>query len=127
MEKVVYVQGYFSDSQIEKFEKEGVSPTDIDAHRLTHDITEAINILNYEGFSVISITPVTGGVYKYNSGEISSAHRIFRDTEKISGTGGFGYGYSYTSGVIILACKSHNDRKDNKNLSEMVENLSPAI
>ena len=135
MEKVVYVKakfrpvgryvtedvptgkeekGFFGQKKIiyEKkkvWEKTGYSDCLIDGELLNEDIQKAINNLNQEGYQVVSITPIQSGGYNYSykEGNISSSKRILFDTEAVQGTTGYsyGYGFSYTESVIILARK----------------------
>lgn len=80
----------------------GVSDSRIDGEALALAVVEKISELNDEGYEVISITPITSGAYEFR--EISSSARMLRETEEIEG-GGYGYGFSFTSGVLLLAAK----------------------
>ncbi|KON48512.1 hypothetical protein [Mariprofundus ferrooxydans] len=72
----------------------GQSDCDIDAERLSQDISAEITKLNSEGYEVHSMITVTSGNHK---------HEFRADIGH--GSGGYGYGYSYTKGVILLAKK----------------------
>lgn len=85
----------------------GWSDCEIDGPQLAGDVSAAVAKLNDEGFEAMSITEITSGNYRYeyNSQGITSSRRILSETEKVSGGGsyGWGYGYSFTGGVLILA------------------------
>lgn len=83
----------------------GWSDSGVDGERLSTDINNEIEKLSSQNVRVISISPITSGRYNYqysNEG-ISSSRRVFSVTEKVSGGGsyGFGYGFSFTEGVLI--------------------------
>ena len=84
-----------------------VSDCKIDGSATSDSVNQVITDLVKEGFKILSITPVTSGSYKYDYriGSISSNKRIFSDTESVYGNSGYsyGYGFSYTEGVLILA------------------------
>lgn len=80
----------------------GVSDSKIDGEALSVAIGQAISELNKDGYDVISITPITSGSYDYR--EISSSVRVMGGTEMMDG-GAWGYGYSFTSGVLLLGKK----------------------
>ncbi|MDP9154659.1 MAG: hypothetical protein M3O74_10455 [Pseudomonadota bacterium] len=88
----------------------GWSDCEIDGPRLAEDVSAAVAQLNAEGFDVTNITEITSGNYRYeySSQGVTSSKRILSETEKVSGGGsyGWGYGYSFTEGVLILARKS---------------------
>lgn len=63
----------------------------VDGHKLSEDVEEAINQLSKENFKVVSITPITSGSYEVFSG--------------LSNYNGYGYGFSYTEGMLIYAEK----------------------
>ena len=83
----------------------GWSDSEIDGEKLSNDINKEIEKWTSKNIKIISITPITSGRYnyQYNALGITSAKRVFSETEKVSGGGsyGFGYGYSYTEGVLI--------------------------
>lgn len=91
----------------------GVSDCEIDGELLTEDIDKALTVLNEEGYELVSISPTLSGAYnyKYQAQGVSSSRRTgFFDnntTEEISGGASFGYGFgfSYTEGVTIIAKK----------------------
>lgn len=92
-----------------QLEQTGYSDCIVDSQRLAQDLQDAIDILYNEGFKVKTIVPVISGHYdyKYQAQGMSSSTRIFRETEKVSGGASFGYGYgfSYTDSLIVIAEK----------------------
>ena len=90
-----------------KWQQTGWSDCQVDGQRLSQDIARAVESLNQDGYEVVSISPVTSGAYfyQYNDKGITSSPRILLETEKVSGGGsyGFGYGFSYTEGVTVIA------------------------
>ena len=101
-EKAVYAEE-------KQWQQTGWSDCLVDGHRLSQDIAQAVDSLNRDGFEVVSVTPIMSGAYfyQYNAQGITSSPRILRDTEKVSGGGsyGFGYGFSFTEGVTLIAKK----------------------
>ncbi len=77
MNKVVYVPAFFRNG----------SDSIIDDEALAENVRESIEELNQEGYEVLSVTPVTSAEYK-SGGEYNLS---------------YGYGYSYTSSLIIIA------------------------
>jgi hypothetical protein len=70
----------------------GWSGREIDGFQLQKDVQKALYELNTDNFEVVSVSPVTSGSYKGN-----------RD-----GYSGYGCGYSYTEGMIIIARKAYD-------------------
>ena len=75
---------------------ECISDCKIDGKKFSENINQEIVKLEDEGYEIVSITPITSGSYKYdyeapiiNAGDRASF--------------GWGYGFSYTEGVNILA------------------------
>lgn len=101
-EKAVYAKQ-------QQWQQTGWSDCLVDGQRLSQDIAQAIDALNRDGYELVAISPITSGTYFYqfNDQGITSSPRILRDTEKVSGGGsyGFGYGFSYTEGVTLIAKK----------------------
>jgi hypothetical protein len=64
----------------------------VDGHRLSVETGEAIKKLGEEGFRVVNISPITSGSYEVFSG--------------LAANSSFGYGFSYTEGVLICAEKT---------------------
>jgi len=119
MNKVVFVQAYFApigkeqiikvptgekkkgflggESDVTRDEKKwvqtGFSDKQIDTGRLTKDLQEAINLLNKDGWEVVSVTEVTSGNYSWSWAGVNQ------------GAYGYGYGYSYTDGLMVVAHK----------------------
>jgi hypothetical protein len=81
----------------------GTSDKKIDGDALANAVEQAIQVLESQGYELLSATPVVSGEYQYSA--LSSSPRITRETEAIEG-GGYGYGYSYTSGVLLVARRS---------------------
>ncbi|MGR5267126.1 hypothetical protein ACPV5R_05165 [Vibrio astriarenae] len=71
--------------------KTGISDRQIDGKKFNELIEQAVEELYSENYSVISITPVISG--KYNHDLVPKGFEVY----------GFGYGFSYTEGVTILA------------------------
>jgi len=132
MEKVVYIKAYFlpllkevsvkvstgetkkgffgEEKEIKRTEKQfkrtGWSDTKVDGKRLAEDLESSIKNLNSEGYFVKAITPIISGTYNYKSQGISSSTRVLRETEAVRGGASYGYGYSYTDSLIIVASKN---------------------
>jgi len=70
----------------------GCSDCEIDGDRLAQDIGKAVQQLNSEGYEVVSVTEVTSGRYSWA-------------TTGGNNNAGYGYGYSITEGVTIVARK----------------------
>ncbi|MCC4222415.1 hypothetical protein LL295_02680 [Vibrio campbellii] len=70
------------------------SDKQIDGERFNKIIEETVLKLDMEGFDIISITPVISGQYDYGD----SVRNVNIDVVK-----SYGYGFSYTEGVTILA------------------------
>lgn len=89
--------------------EDGHSDCEIDGARLAKDVENSIRDLTHIGFAVGAIVPITSGSYRYDyrEGSISSRERVFGNTEAVSGSSGYsyGYGFSYTEGVLIVALK----------------------
>lgn len=92
-----------------RFEQTGWSDCEIDGAALAADVATAIAELNDSGYEVVTVFPVISGryAYKMQEGHISSSPRLFSETEAVSGKSGYsyGYGYSFTEGVTIVARK----------------------
>jgi len=77
-----------------------ISDSEIDGEKLTIDINNAIELLHNDGYEVMNVTPVISGRYKYDY-----ADPIIRSSNKLGY--GWGYGFSYTEGVNIIAKKTN--------------------
>lgn len=77
----------------ERFIKTGSSDCDVHGQRLAEDIERAVAQLNHEGYEVVTITPITTGSYR-----AVRENGLFGELNE-----GFGYGFSYTKGVVITA------------------------
>ena len=81
-----------------QWQQTGWSDCEIDGERLARELQVAIDKLNHEGYSVISVSPITSGHYDYK----------YQPNGTLAGScsgGGFGYayGYSVTEGLIVIA------------------------
>ncbi len=74
------------------WQQTGFSSCEIDGKRLAQDVQVEIDKLNAQGFKIISISPVISG--NWSRGKMNTSQDSV-----------YGYGYSYTSGMIILARK----------------------
>lgn len=81
-----------------KYVSKGRSDKEIDGVQLANDLQDEIFKLNSDGYFVTSISPITSGEYKYDS---SSPFHNSRDAASY----GWGYGFSYTEGMLIVARK----------------------
>ena len=95
-----YDRGFFGKQVVEEDIQE-LSKSEIDGEKLALLVGEAIAELNRNGYRIVSLTPVTSGAFDSHGNvvrssdvwqEVSGAHSI-----------SYGYGYSYTEGIIILA------------------------
>jgi hypothetical protein len=86
-----------------QWEQTGFSDCKIDNERLATDLEKVINSLNKDGYKIQSVTPIMSGEYDYQAEGISSSVRIMRETESVSGGASYGYGYSYTDSLIVIA------------------------
>lgn len=111
-------KGFFGgEKEVTKKEKQwkqtGWSDCKIDTERLASDLEKAVVLLNSEGYKIQSITPITSGQYRYKAEGIKSSARIIGDTEAVSGGVSYGYGYSYTDSLIVVAEKdAHLNRSE---------------
>ena len=80
----------------------GVSDCEIDGEKFSKDIGAAIEALEDEGFELLTITPILSGSYKY---DFEAPVINSRDRPSY----GWGYGFSYTSGVTIVARRRERD------------------
>lgn len=79
----------------------GVSNCEIDGAKFAQLISAEIQRWAERGFRVLNIIPIQSGNFDYQAQEIQSHHGIFSDSVNISGGTSFGYGFSYTEGVLI--------------------------
>lgn len=98
------------EKEVTKKEKQwkqtGFSDCKIDSERLASDLERVINLFNNDGYKIQSITPIMSGKYNYKAEGISSSARIIGNTEAVSGGASYGYGYSYTDSLIVVAEKN---------------------
>ena len=88
---------------VKQWKQTGFSDCEIDNERLATDLEKVISSLNNDGYKIQSITPIISGKYDYQAEGISSSARMMRETEAVSGGASFGYGYSYTDSLIVVA------------------------
>lgn len=105
-QKVVLVKSYFSKIKGGKGEALWTnnpyveySRCKIDSERLNNDLQKAIEQLNEEGYRIMQITPVVSGLYDFSNNTTSTG--VFSNA--ISSDGGYGFGFSYTDSMIIVA------------------------
>ncbi len=79
----------------------GYSDCEIDGAKFAQLISVEIQRWAERGFRVLNIIPIQSGNFDYQAQEIQSHHGIFSDSVNISGGTSFGYGFSYTEGVLI--------------------------
>lgn len=72
----------------------------IDGKEFNKIIEETVSQLDMEGFDIISITPVISGQYDCYDGGVKTG---INDAALGHSSTGYGYGFSYTEGVSILA------------------------
>jgi hypothetical protein len=82
--------------------KQQVGPThaEIDGEALARDVNARIEALASEGYSVVSVVPITSGAYGFERD-----YRRHFETWFSAGAA-YGYGYSYTEGLLIVAARS---------------------
>ena len=89
------VDEYIFETQIERIPTGKFYDTHIDKARLAKDIQEACNKMHQLGYVLLSQSEVISGRYAYKFvNDINFANRY-------AATGGFGYGYSVTDGVVL--------------------------
>ncbi|MGS0682116.1 hypothetical protein ACVBIL_13225 [Shewanella sp. 125m-7] len=108
-QKIVLVKSYFAKIETDKREEVWAakpkksefeySTCKIDSERLNNDLQLAIETLNNDGYKVVQITPVTSGDFAFRD-HFSDPHFLGNG---VSTEGGYGYGFSYTDSLIILA------------------------
>ena len=108
-QKRVLVKSYFVKIKTDKREQMWqAKPNDsewqysnckIDSERLNNDLQLAIESLNTQGYKVVQITPITSGDYNF-SDHLSDPHLL---GSGVTTEGGYGYGFSYTDSLVILA------------------------
>lgn len=108
-QKVVFVKSYFAKIETDKREQMWAakpktsefeySTCKIDSERLNADLEQAITALNQQGYKVMQITPVISGDFAFKD-HFSDPHLLGNG---VSTEGGYGYGFSYTDSLIVLA------------------------
>jgi len=74
----------------------GTSNKEIDGESLAQDLQQAINALNKDGYTCVSVTQVLSGNYD---------HKVGGGDNWGNGAHAYGYGYSFTDGMIVVARK----------------------
>ncbi len=101
-EKAFKLKGFLNPTKIEidkpiyEFVEEAIptgasSETEINSDQLTIDVENTCNELAEQGYRVINITPILRGAHR---------HRLVGTSKR---GGGYGFGYSVTSGMMITA------------------------
>ncbi|WP_299808516.1 hypothetical protein [uncultured Shewanella sp.] len=108
-QKIVLVKSYFAKIETDKREEMWAakpktsefeySTCKIDNQRLNTDLQLAIESLNNDGYKVVQITPVLSGDFAFED-HFSDPHLLGNG---VTTSGGYGYGFSYTDSLIILA------------------------
>ena len=78
-----------------KWTQTGFSKSIIDTKRLTEDLNVTVENLNKEGYEVVTVTNVISGEFDYDN---------------YSGTRTYGYGYSYTDGLMVVGRKASEEQ-----------------
>jgi hypothetical protein len=65
----------------------------IDGMRLAKNLEQAIELLNKDGYEIVSVTPITSGFGTYAAQTGAFGYS-------------YGYGYSYTEGIIVVGRKA---------------------
>lgn len=86
--------------KVKTSEEIGISDSRVDADRLFSDLSQAVEQCNLEGFEVVSVTPITSGDYNY---QVQEGNGLKGHAHKSSYA--FGYGYSFTEGLVVIAKK----------------------
>ncbi len=133
-QKVVFVKSYFAKIETDKREQMWAanpkttefefSTCKIDSERLNNDLQQAISSLNQQGYKVIQITPVTSGDFAFKD-HFSDPHLLGNG---VSTEGGYGYGFSYTDSLIVLAeqvSQPHSEQVAPANETFIAAGLSP--
>lgn len=102
-------KGFFGDKEIMKKETQwqqtGWSDSQIDGERLSKDVEDAVAQLNADGYEIQTVLPILSGAYDY---ALKYRYEIRHNrTELNPGDQSyvFGYGYSFTEGVTLVAKK----------------------
>ncbi|GIU33526.1 hypothetical protein L2719_07970 [Shewanella schlegeliana] len=108
-QKIVLVKSYFAKIKTDMREEMWAakpktsdfeySTCKIDSDRLNADLQQALETLNQDGYKVVQITPVTSGDFAFKD-HFSDPHLLGNG---VTTEGGYGYGFSYTDSLIILA------------------------
>lgn len=98
MNTVNFVQAHFRPILDENGNQTGTSDCRIDAKRLAADLASLVEEINRHGYEVATVTPVTSGSYSYKYDSLTA-------WDNVTGTFGYGYGFSFTSGLIVVSRK----------------------
>lgn len=88
------------------WEQTGYSDCEIDGHAFAEILNAEIAALEADGAHIVEFIPLQSGQYDYKADGIKSRRSYSlwdnQATEKVTGGASFGYGYSYTIGVLIV-------------------------
>jgi len=108
-QKSILIKSYFAKIETDKREEMWAakpktseweySNCKVDSERLNNDLQQAIESLNQQGYRVMQITSITSGDYHF-SDHVSDNHLL---GSGVTTEGGYGYGFSYTDSLVILA------------------------
>lgn len=108
-QKIVLVKSYFAKIETDKREEMWAakpktsdfeySTCKVDSDRLDADLRQTIESLNQDGYKVVQITPVISGDFAFKD-HFSDPHLLGNG---VTTEGGYGYGFSYTDSLVILA------------------------
>lgn len=83
--------------------KTGYSDCSVDGIATNDRLNEMISKIEKDGFDIVTITAVTSGSWKYETGSLRNESGVIIKNQTNAGGWGYGYGYSFTSGYIISA------------------------
>jgi len=98
-----YNRGLFGKQTVEEDIIE-YSDSEIDGDKFSQLIDDAVKKLNNDGYRVTSITPITSGKFNHHANVVRTSN-VWEDVDGAHVIS-YGYGYSYTEGVIILGEKT---------------------
>lgn len=78
----------------------GISNCEVDGDELATQVNLVLAELVRNGYEPITVIPITSGAYNYK--DVEGQRSMYENREAIVG-GGWGYGYSYTEGVLLVA------------------------
>ena len=84
----------------------------VDLEKTSERLNQLLGYIEEEGGVIDSVTPVLSGVGQFQYGELPDKEsRWGKKIKPTSGGFGYGLGYSYTSGFLVLASISENGSK----------------